>query len=86
MQVMDCLTGVRSDVCHEPKPGLVDAFPPRYLGGYCHDLTQERIVRTAESAHIGKVSLRNDQDMRWRLRRNVSKGNDVVALHQELGP
>ena len=78
--MIDGLPGIRTRVHHEPIPALGEAFTNGYLRGDAHHRLPQALIGRGDS--VGNVPSRYYENMRWCLRIDIAKRNEVgVASH-----
>lgn len=81
----DRLPAVLSLVDHHAIPVLRDAFPTNDLTDRPVNRGEERTVRVGGHAQSLDMFSGNDEEMNRRLGIDVSKGDDVVVLKNDVG-
>lgn len=80
MQVKYALSGVRSDICHQPIACPVYLHLPRDVRCGAKQFASQRVVLFLQSVYIGDVLFGDNQDVHRRLRVDVFESVDVFIL------
>ena len=85
MQMIDCLTAVGSDIDDNPKPVLGQTECSCGMYHCLQEPPQQESVVWASIQKVGQRPLRNDQEVRRRLRRGVAKSHRVIVFVENVG-
>jgi len=79
------LPGVPAGVEYDPVPGGLDAVGRRDLPRHADYLVEQPVARGRQRRHVRKVVPRDHQDVRWRLRIEVTEGDRALPVHHDGG-
>ena len=85
MQVKNALTRIRSDVGDEAEAAFSNAQFTCYLCGGDEDAGEYGSVLGCDVGHRGDMAARDEQDVVWRLRVDVRKGDNILVRIHDFG-
>ena len=85
VRVRDGLPALPSGIEHDPVAGAVDPLSDGDLVRLADDLVKQAVTRAGESRHVWVVVARNHQDMRGRLRADVTESDYPLTVQHDRG-
>ena len=84
MDVKHRLTGARTVVLHDTETGLGITVLAGNLAGFPEGVSHKRIILRGHVQAIDKMSLRQHQQVQWRLRTDILNHEELLVLEHLL--